>query len=306
MNRNSFNEQTLKNSKGPHGISNYVRETKISRNEECPCGSGKKFKKCCINKQQDQIKEYISVNTIGKKSLKVLTNKNKLQQLRNRCQSDQDFYENIFFPIWNSLGNKHIKKFQNVWSFISKLRINQSDKYEDDAVIQLIRTMTNEEYQQMNVKGSIQAPSWTADPNYVTNFKSFPILTGSTEHVVIVMGLFYVKDILYAHEIESEYFLKKGASPISTSVLLNWYPEDIEQVYGTSIENLYITHEQCGNSFDNYLSVYKKRGIELKGFIDNNGVYSTKDITGKKMLFLSNYKDQIRANKNWIENYFLA
>jgi|SaaInl6LU_22_DNA_1037377.scaffolds.fasta_scaffold12806_2 hypothetical protein len=304
MNRNSFNEEALKNSKGPHGISNYVRETKISRNEKCPCGSGKKFKKCCINKQQNHMKEYIPVNTIGKKSLKVLTDKNKLQQLRNQCQSDQDFYENKFFPIWNSLGNKHIKNFQNIWSFISKLRINQFEKYKDNTVIQLIRTMTNEEYQQMNIKKSIQAPSWTADPNYVTNFKNFPILTGSTKHVVIVMGIFYVKDILHAHEIESEYFLKKGANPISTSVLLNWYTEDIEQVYGTSIENLYITHEQCGNSFDNYLLVFKKRGIKLNGFIDKNGVYSTKDITGKKELFFTNYTKQIKANKNWVDNYF--
>ena len=29
----------------------YVRETpKVGRNEPCPCGSGKKFKKCCANK----------------------------------------------------------------------------------------------------------------------------------------------------------------------------------------------------------------------------------------------------------------
>lgn len=27
---------------------------KIGRNEPCPCGSGKKFKKCCLNKSQDQ------------------------------------------------------------------------------------------------------------------------------------------------------------------------------------------------------------------------------------------------------------
>lgn len=27
-----------------------VRRIKIGRNSECPCGSGKKFKKCCIRK----------------------------------------------------------------------------------------------------------------------------------------------------------------------------------------------------------------------------------------------------------------
>lgn len=31
--------------------SQYVRkEKKIMRNDKCPCGSGKKFKSCCINK----------------------------------------------------------------------------------------------------------------------------------------------------------------------------------------------------------------------------------------------------------------
>lgn len=27
-----------------------IKTTKISRNEPCPCGSGKKYKKCCIDK----------------------------------------------------------------------------------------------------------------------------------------------------------------------------------------------------------------------------------------------------------------
>jgi len=27
-------------------------EEKIGRNERCPCGSGKKFKKCCLGKDQ--------------------------------------------------------------------------------------------------------------------------------------------------------------------------------------------------------------------------------------------------------------
>ena len=27
-------------------------QKKIGRNDPCPCGSGKKFKKCCLRKQQ--------------------------------------------------------------------------------------------------------------------------------------------------------------------------------------------------------------------------------------------------------------
>ena len=27
-----------------------VKDAKVGRNEPCPCGSGKKYKKCCIGK----------------------------------------------------------------------------------------------------------------------------------------------------------------------------------------------------------------------------------------------------------------
>ena len=29
-----------------------IKEYKIGRNDPCPCGSGKKFKNCCINKEE--------------------------------------------------------------------------------------------------------------------------------------------------------------------------------------------------------------------------------------------------------------
>ena len=32
---------------------------KIGRNEPCPCGSGKKYKKCCLNKPKENIKNFI-------------------------------------------------------------------------------------------------------------------------------------------------------------------------------------------------------------------------------------------------------
>jgi len=33
----------------------YVKESKdVGRNDPCPCGSGKKYKKCCMNKPKDE------------------------------------------------------------------------------------------------------------------------------------------------------------------------------------------------------------------------------------------------------------
>jgi len=31
-----------------------ARKIKIGRNEPCPCGSGNKYKKCCLNKEQQR------------------------------------------------------------------------------------------------------------------------------------------------------------------------------------------------------------------------------------------------------------
>jgi len=33
-------------------VEKVTKRNKIGRNQKCPCGSGKKYKKCCIDKQQ--------------------------------------------------------------------------------------------------------------------------------------------------------------------------------------------------------------------------------------------------------------
>lgn len=46
--KNIFTEDQLKVLyKNQKSSKTYVRETKVGRNEPCPCGSGKKYKKCC-------------------------------------------------------------------------------------------------------------------------------------------------------------------------------------------------------------------------------------------------------------------
>ena len=42
-----------------------MMNSKVGRNEKCPCGSGKKFKKCCLNNQTNQLqtsKKFDSLN----------------------------------------------------------------------------------------------------------------------------------------------------------------------------------------------------------------------------------------------------
>ena len=43
------------------------------RNDPCPCGSGKKFKKCCINKTEDEWREWFEADCAeGRKNLEAL------------------------------------------------------------------------------------------------------------------------------------------------------------------------------------------------------------------------------------------
>jgi preprotein translocase subunit SecA len=36
----------------PEKLEPYQAENKVGRNEPCPCGSGKKYKKCCLLKEK--------------------------------------------------------------------------------------------------------------------------------------------------------------------------------------------------------------------------------------------------------------
>ncbi len=48
---NIFDADTRKSIKKDYNRSRIVvKENKVGRNEPCPCGSGKKYKKCCLNK----------------------------------------------------------------------------------------------------------------------------------------------------------------------------------------------------------------------------------------------------------------
>lgn len=51
----TLNAQSTSDDAMPEYLDTYVRETpKVGRNEPCPCGSGKKFKQCCLKKELEQ------------------------------------------------------------------------------------------------------------------------------------------------------------------------------------------------------------------------------------------------------------
>jgi len=88
---------------------------KIGRNQPCPCGSGKKYKKCCYEK--NNISKILLSNSFGKNLLKgaiITTNpqKEKMSEvllefakpLTDECEDEKAFYNalQISAIAWNS------------------------------------------------------------------------------------------------------------------------------------------------------------------------------------------------------------
>ena len=48
---------------------------KIGRNEPCPCGSGKKYKKCCLDKERKEVKPFDKINVIIQEGFELLEKK---------------------------------------------------------------------------------------------------------------------------------------------------------------------------------------------------------------------------------------
>ena len=68
----------------------------VGRNESCPCGSGKKYKKCCMNKEKD---------TISNKRIKI-----------DNKEIDEEMIFNFFTNFQKLIleGKPHIKEYKRI------------------------------------------------------------------------------------------------------------------------------------------------------------------------------------------------
>ena len=57
--------------------------TKLRRNEKCPCGSGLKYKKCCLKEMDD---EYQHVLEDGYARERLVKEMNKIEELKKKCE----------------------------------------------------------------------------------------------------------------------------------------------------------------------------------------------------------------------------
>jgi hypothetical protein len=72
---------------------------KISRNDPCPCGSGKKYKKCCLGKDIERQQS----GTYHDYCLKIVDSlRNKILQFMKKAGYDK-FIEQAFKQYWRTL-----------------------------------------------------------------------------------------------------------------------------------------------------------------------------------------------------------
>jgi hypothetical protein len=68
---------------------------KIGRNEACPCGSGRKFKRCCLGKQQEQT---ANLTEVQKAQVSLQNAINKIQEAASKgIQKVHEFGVFVFF-----------------------------------------------------------------------------------------------------------------------------------------------------------------------------------------------------------------
>ena len=78
---------------------------KIGRNQPCPCGSGKKYKKCCINKPKSN-----SPTVQNRDELDLLMEKGWSLLQKNETANACD----VWIELWNSLKNRFKPEFRDI------------------------------------------------------------------------------------------------------------------------------------------------------------------------------------------------
>ena len=99
--------------------------SKTNRNDPCPCGSGKKYKKCCLNKKGPKIQSRLMNDTIDayKKSSQWF------QDILDERTDDEIKYDNIVLRELNN--GKPIRKALDI---ASEQYPDEALEYDDDNI----------------------------------------------------------------------------------------------------------------------------------------------------------------------------
>lgn len=86
-------------------------KVKLGRNDKCMCGSGKKYKNCCLDKtEQDQVSKYITGQSVSSDKL------SKIKQQFEKLHPD-----NVFIDITNEMVSDEVYKQYQLHNFNSNI-----------------------------------------------------------------------------------------------------------------------------------------------------------------------------------------
>ncbi len=87
---------------------------KIGRNEPCPCGSGKKYKKCCLRKHEEEARKSaaasIDASSDVKNNLSGIKEKIKNYEDTGEPGEDEDFYEDSVLDDFFNLKQRILRE----------------------------------------------------------------------------------------------------------------------------------------------------------------------------------------------------
>lgn len=233
---------------------------KIGRNEKCYCGSGKKYKKCCLDKDKEininpnsesirrikkLIPNYYTMNSMGRTSYSqkignkmmddLLKNKNEIREIlktvsKNEIRDYFEFFGEYIYTPYYLVGNMYHQRFKEYYNFISEFSLGSiRDKDSDlNDLTDVYRVMSIEEYNNLINGGGIESPSFTSNVNKLFYFFNNNILFGITKKNVMVKLSVKVKDIIcIPPSKEDEVLLKKGIVPNSIEKFFEYSIDDV-------------------------------------------------------------------------------
>src|SRR5690625_4811893 len=160
---------------------------KIGRNDPCPCGSGKKYKKCCIDKDIDFNTIQVGNSVNGEQGNgKVTAQDPLLQQLNSMMQEGYSLYDNNedekAVETWWDVWQKSVEWFapKNISS------VKELDQLTDSSMSQSFSNWVQDFEMAVSGAGNKNSKYLEMDYEYTTDFGM--LLLDSNPHFLMNMG----------------------------------------------------------------------------------------------------------------------
>jgi len=151
---NNFNEDPITESgiPNPRTLVNYylndnrvIRSFKIERNQNCPCGSGRKYKKCCLrNRPEKEKEEYLEELRELMKFDGLTDNEGEILKLAEQMLEDYPVDPEVIELYIGILDNYNFH--EEVLKSIARLAKIRLDEFEDEYYLALINDIFMEGY----------------------------------------------------------------------------------------------------------------------------------------------------------------